>query len=118
MTLAEFDRAVQAILARVARDEQEAREGDAMTPRHPPLAGGSIKRGRRMNGRKNLIGGLLWLTVLAIWGVVVYAMLLAPVPVVSKRWPDGACVRVDPPHTCNALPGRYETQWVGPEAGP
>ena len=43
-----------------------------------------------MNGRKNLIGWLLWLTVTAIWGLVVYVVLLAsPTPVVSRTWPDG-----------------------------
>ena len=33
----------------------------------------------------SLIGWLLWLIVLAIWGLVVYAVLLAhPTPVVSR----------------------------------
>ena len=66
-----------------------------------------------------LIGWLLWLTVAAIWGLVVYVVLAHPTPVVSRTWPDGACVRVEPdPFSCDALPKRYETQWVGPEAGP
>ena len=63
----------------------------------------------------SLIGWLLWLIVLAIWGLVVYAVLLAhPTPVVSRPWPDGACVAVEPaPFSCAALPARYETAWVG-----
>ena len=69
-----------------------------------------------MNRRKNLIGWLLWLTVAAIWGLVVYVVLAHPMPLVSRTWPDGACVRVEPePFSCDALPTRYELRWVGPE---
>ena len=71
-----------------------------------------------MTGRKNLIGGLLWLTVAAIWGGVVYVVLLAhPLPLVSRTWPDGACVAVEPERfSCDALPRRYVTEWVASEA--
>ena len=66
----------------------------------------------------SLIGWLLWLIVLAIWGLVVYAMLAHPTPMVSRTWPDGACVRVEPaPLRCDALPRRYVTEWVASEAG-
>lgn len=37
-------------------------------------------------------------------------------PVVSRAWPSGACVRVDPPWTCAAPPARHVVQWVAPEA--
>ena len=73
-----------------------------------------------MSARRHapLIAWLLWLTVAAIWGLVVYVVLLAPVPVVSKRWPDGACVAVEPaPFNCEALPDRYEVRWVAAEVG-
>ena len=71
-----------------------------------------------MTGRKNLIGGLLWLTVVAIWGLVVYVVLAHPTPVVSRTWPDGACVAVEPaPLSCDALPDRYVTEWVAAEVG-
>ena len=73
-----------------------------------------------MTGRRHsLIGWLLWLTVAAIWGLVVYVVLLAsPTPVVSRTWPDGACVAVEPaPFNCEALPDRYEVRWVAAEAG-
>ena len=68
----------------------------------------------------SLIDWLLWLIVLAIWGLVVYGVLLAdhPMPVVSRTWPDGACVAVEPePFSCDALPRRYVTEWVASEAG-
>ena len=63
----------------------------------------------------SLIGWLLWLIVLAIWGLVVYVVLLAhPLPLVSRTWPDGACVAVEPARwSCDDLPSRYETAWVG-----
>ena len=71
------------------------------TRRHPPL-----------------ISWLLWLTVAAIWGLVVYVVLASPTPVVSRTWPDGACVAVEPaPFNCEALPDRYEVRWVAAEAG-
>ena len=72
-----------------------------------------------MSGRwHSLIGWLGWLTVAAIWGLVAYVVLAHPTPVVSRTWPDGACVTVEPaPFTCEALPDRYEVRWVAPEAG-
>ena len=72
-----------------------------------------------MNRRKNLIGWPLWLIVLTIWGLVVYVVLLAhPTPVVSRTWPDGACVAVEPaPLSCDALPRRYVTEWVAAAVG-
>ena len=71
-----------------------------------------------MSRRHPLIGWLLWLTVAAIWGLVVYVVLLAhPMPLVSRTWPDGACVAVEPePFSCEALPARYDVRWVAPEA--
>ena len=64
-----------------------------------------------------LIGWLLWLTVAAIWGGVIYVVLAHPLPLVSRTWPDGACVAVEPaPFSCDALPRRYELRWVAPEA--
>lgn len=51
--------------------------------------------------------GLLALFALLVW-------LWAATPVVSQVWPTGECVRVDPPHTCAALPARYAVQWVAP----
>ena len=64
--------------------------------------------------RPPLIGWLLWLTVAAIWGLVVYVGLASPTPLVSRTWPDGACVRVEPARwSCDDLPSRYETAWVG-----
>ena len=51
-----------------------------------------------------------------IWGLVVYVVLAHPMPLVSRTWPDGACVAVEPePFSCDALPTRYELRWVGPE---
>ncbi len=74
-----------------------------------------------MSARRHppLIGWLLWLTVAAIWSLVVYVLLLAhPLPLVSRTWPDGACVTVEPePFSCAALPRRYVTEWVASEAG-
>ena len=65
-----------------------------------------------------LIGWLLWLTGAAIWGLFVYVVLASPTPVVSRTWPDGACVAVEPaPFSCEALPDRYEVRWVAAEAG-
>ena len=71
-----------------------------------------------MSARRHphLIGWLLWLTVAAIWGLVVYVVLASPMPLVSRTWPDGACVAVAPePFSCEALPERYEVVWVAPE---
>ena len=70
-----------------------------------------------MSARRHpsLIGWPLWLIVLAIWGLVVYAVLAHPTPVVLRTWPDGACVAVDPPFSCAALPARYTVRWVAPE---
>ena len=56
---------------------------------------------------------------LAVLGFVLWAAVDAwHLPVVSKRWPGGACVRVEPsPWTCDALPERYSVTWIGPETG-
>ena len=56
-----------------------------------------------------------WGLLVVVWGLLVWLWLLPPTPVVSRTWPDGACVAVDPPFSCAALPARYVTQWVAPE---
>ena len=59
-----------------------------------------------------------WSLTAAIWSLFVWWLLLAPTPLVSRTWPDGACVTVEPPSfSCDALPARYEVRWVAPEAG-
>ena len=73
-----------------------------------------------MSARRHapLIAWLLWLTVAAIWGLVVYVVLAHPPAVVSRTWPDGVCVAVEPaPLSCDALPRRYVTEWVAAEVG-
>ena len=64
--------------------------------------------------RPPLIGWLLWLTGAAIWSLLVWLWLLEPTPIVSRTWPDGACVAVEPARwSCDDVPSRYETAWVG-----
>ena len=74
-----------------------------------------------MSARRHtpLIGWLLWGVLVVLWGLGIYVLLLAhPTPLVSRTWPDGACVAVEPPpFSCDALPRRYVTEWVAPEAG-
>ena len=61
---------------------------------------------------------LTWGLLLVICGLVTL-VLLEPVPLVSRTWPDGQCVAVVPaPWTCEQLPARYAVQWVAPEEGP
>ena len=55
-----------------------------------------------------------WLLLLMLYAVAFHVVLTTPV--VSLHWPDGACVRADPPHRCEALPVRYTTEWVGEES--
>ena len=61
--------------------------------------------------------GLTWVLLSAIWGLVIW-LWLTPTPIVSRVWPDGACVAVEPaPLSCDALPDRYVTEWVASTAG-
>ena len=56
---------------------------------------------------------LLWGLLLVLWSWLISAAL-NPTPLVSRTWPDGACVRVEPARwSCDDLPSRYETAWVG-----
>ena len=60
---------------------------------------------------------LLWGLLVVLWGWLISAAL-NPTPLVSRTWPDGACVVVEPaPFSCEALPDRYDVRWVAPEAG-
>ena len=62
--------------------------------------------------------GLTWVLLAVLWGLVVYVVLASPSPLVSRTWPDGACVAVEPaPFSCDALPRRYEVRWVASEVG-
>ena len=73
-----------------------------------------------MSARRHtpLISWLLWGVLVVLWGLGVYVVLAHPMPLVSRTWPDGACVAVEPPpFSCDALPRRYVTEWVAAEAG-
>ena len=60
--------------------------------------------------------GLTWVLLAVLWGLVVYVVLAHPMPLVSRTWPDGECVAVEPASlSCDALPRRYVTEWVAAE---
>ena len=53
-------------------------------------------------------------TMLVILAAVLWliAVDLIGLPVVSRSWSTGECVRVDGPASCAALPDRYHERWV------
>ena len=65
-----------------------------------------------MNAVKQIGAWLVWALLMGLCVPILWRAMTTPL--VSRRWPDGACVAVEPARwSCDDLPSRYETAWVG-----
>lgn len=86
---------------------------DAVITEAVTLGGDDLVRQTQRMQRLAMV--LIWLTLVLVWGLTVWAVwTAAEMPTVYRAWPSGDCRAVRPAGDCADLPARHETVWVDP----